>query len=117
MLSRKRDCQSKSKTINNKRLKKVTTNGSPNRMLCPKCGSEMEYIIEKERLGNGEIKIRMYYKCPVCGTIILDQKITLKKTDGKIEALIEDADQVLFKRKNVRKSQIIKKLKALGLLK
>ncbi len=94
----------------------MTTNGSF-KMICPKCGAEMEYIIEKERLGNGETRIRTYYRCPVCGTIIVDQKIFLERVDGYIKVLIEQPKKVILKRKSIKKVSIMKKLKELGLTK
>lgn len=84
---------------------------------CPKCGSEMDYIIEKEKLGNGDVRIRTYYRCPVCGTIIIDQKIAVKRVNGHIRALIEEPKQVIVRRKSTKKVSITKKLKALGFMK
>jgi predicted RNA-binding Zn-ribbon protein involved in translation (DUF1610 family) len=97
-------------------MTEMTTNGST-KMICPKCGAEMDYIIEKEKLGNGEIRIRTYYKCPVCGTMVLDQKIIIERIDGYVKALIENESQVIVRRRNSpKKVSIAKKLKALGIL-
>jgi len=53
-------------------------------VLCPKCGVEMIYQIEKEKSSSGEIRITRYYKCPVCGTKIIDERLVLRPIDGKI---------------------------------
>ncbi len=97
-------------------LEKLTTS-SKFKVRCPKCGSEMEYIIEKERLGNGELKIRTYYRCPVCGTIVGDQVLSVERIDGHIKVLVEESRRVIIRKRSTKKISVIKKLKELGLIK
>lgn len=97
-------------------LKRLTKN-SKSKVKCPKCGSEMEYVIEKERLGNGELKIRTYYRCPICGTIISDQVLSVEKVDGHIKVLVEESRHVVIRKRSTKKVSIMRKLKELGLIK
>ena len=52
--------------------------------VCPKCGVPMVYLIEKEKNSKGEVRITRFYRCPVCGTKIIDEKLILRPVDGRI---------------------------------
>ncbi|MCE4621257.1 MAG: hypothetical protein F7B95_02300 [Desulfurococcales archaeon] len=47
-------------------------------VLCPRCKINMDYYIERERLGNGERRITLYYKCPACNLMLVDERIAIK---------------------------------------
>ena len=53
-------------------------------VLCPRCRVPMDYLIELEKLASGERRITRYYKCPVCGTRIIDEKYSIRLVDGRI---------------------------------
>ena len=84
---------------------------------CPRCRAEMEYIIEKERLGNGELKIRTYYRCPICGTIVSDQVLSVERINGHVKVLVEEPRRVIIRKRSTKKISVMKKLKELGLIK
>jgi len=45
-------------------------------VLCPRCKMSMDYISEVER--GGEIRISIFYRCPLCGFRVLDERVTIK---------------------------------------
>ncbi len=53
-------------------------------VLCPRCKVPMDYLIELEKLASGERRITRYYRCPVCGTRIIDEKYAVRFEDGRI---------------------------------
>jgi DNA-directed RNA polymerase subunit RPC12/RpoP len=65
---------------------------------CPKCGALMAYLVEKEKNGKGEIRITRYYRCPVCGTKVIDERILVKPVDGKIQvfSLTNGKRQIIY---------------------
>ncbi|MDT7861416.1 MAG: hypothetical protein RRA45_04290 [Saccharolobus sp.] len=46
-----------------------------NTVTCPKCKIKMDFIAESESTDGVKKIIRYYYRCPVCGTRILDSNI------------------------------------------
>ena len=53
-------------------------------VVCPRCGTRMEYRVEVE-LGNGvQRKSTYYYRCPRCGYRILDLVVTVRRSDGRV---------------------------------
>jgi len=48
------------------------------RIYCPNCGVEMDYVIERERLGNGNRRVTVAYKCPVCNARIVDYQALIR---------------------------------------
>jgi predicted RNA-binding Zn-ribbon protein involved in translation (DUF1610 family) len=52
---------------------------------CPRCGTPMIYLVEKEKNGKGEARITRYFRCPVCGTKIIDEVIMLRPVNGSIQ--------------------------------
>ena len=60
-------------------------------VLCPHCKIAMEYVTETERLG-GVVRITRYYRCPACGTKLLDQKVTVKRDAGAILVSVTSYD-------------------------
>ncbi len=47
---------------------------------CPRCRVKMEFLVEAE-LGDSSKTIKYYYKCPACGTRLLDQEVRTRKDD------------------------------------
>jgi len=64
----------------------------------------MEYRIEVESLASGEKRITRYYKCPVCGTIIIDEKYAIKPENGtiKIINLTNGQKKIIYSRVQTR---------------
>ena len=54
---------------------------------CPKCGAPMIYHAEKEKNSRGETRITKYFRCPVCGTKIIDEKLLIKPVNGSLKIL------------------------------
>ena len=58
-------------------------------MACPRCGTRLEFWIEKE-LGNGNMRrITYYYKCPRCLYRLIDATIVIKRGNGGNGLVIE----------------------------
>lgn len=57
-------------------------------VLCPRCKAPMAYIQEIERVGD-ERRITRYYKCPACGTKILDEVIRIHRVNGSVVIMVE----------------------------
>jgi uncharacterized protein YbaR (Trm112 family) len=55
-------------------------------VLCPKCKVPMVYLMEAEKSGS-EKRITRYYKCPVCGTKIITEKLIVRVIDGHYKIL------------------------------
>ncbi|WP_338600250.1 hypothetical protein V6M85_11595 [Sulfolobus tengchongensis] len=54
-----------------------------NAVICPKCKIKMDFIAESESTDGTRKVIRYYYRCPVCGSRILDSSIeTIKDTSS-----------------------------------
>jgi len=56
-------------------------------ILCPRCKVVMEYLIEVEKLASGERRVTRYYRCPVCGTKIIDEKYAIRPENGMIRII------------------------------
>ena len=54
---------------------------------CPKCGSPMVYLVERERNTRGETRVTRYFRCPVCGTKVIDQQLLIKSENGTIRII------------------------------
>lgn len=54
---------------------------------CPKCGAPMAYLVEKEKNGTGIVKITRYYRCPACGTKVIDEQILIEPSDGVLKII------------------------------
>ena len=73
-------------------------------ILCPVCGSEMDYVIEVEKTGSVR-RITRYYRCPVCGTKIIDEKFEVR-VEGEaviVRSLINGEKPVIRGRRPRRK--------------
>ena len=58
-------------------------------MACPRCGTRLEYWIEKE-LGNGGMRrITYYYRCPRRLYRLIDATIVVKRGNGSNTRIIE----------------------------
>ncbi len=56
-------------------------------VLCPRCRVPMNYYSRTEKTsrasGGTEIKVTRFFKCPVCGKVIVDEEIVLRDSgDG-----------------------------------
>lgn len=73
-------------------------------VLCPVCGSEMDYVIEVEKTGSVR-RITRYYRCPACGTKIIDEKFEVRLEEDKIivRSLINGAKPVIKGRRPRRR--------------
>ncbi len=70
------------------------TNGSI--VLCPRCKVPMIYTMEAEKSG-AERRITRYYKCPVCGTKIIVEKLVVRIVDGHYKVYkINTANRVIY---------------------
>lgn len=59
-------------------------------VVCPRCGTRMEYRVEVE-LGNGiQRRSTYYYRCPRCGYRILDLVVTVKRDNGRVRVEIAE---------------------------
>lgn len=45
-------------------------------VLCPKCKVGMDYMSEVEK--GDEVRISRFYRCPVCGFRVLDERIVVR---------------------------------------
>jgi DNA-directed RNA polymerase subunit RPC12/RpoP len=50
---------------------------------CPRCRIKMEFLVEAE-LGQASKTIKYFYKCPACGTRILDQEVRTRRDNDKV---------------------------------
>ncbi|MCE4606043.1 MAG: hypothetical protein F7B59_01745 [Desulfurococcales archaeon] len=55
-----------------------------NGLVCPRCGSIMNYQIEVELRHDGTRVVYRYYRCPVCRYKITDSVVTIRRINGKI---------------------------------
>ena len=54
------------------------------RVLCPRCGSQMVYLIDIE--GGNSRKIHYYYRCPLCGYRLDDLYVIVRRgSNGSVE--------------------------------
>ncbi len=53
-------------------------------LVCPRCGSIMNYQIEVELKHDGTRIVYRYYRCPVCRYKIIDSVVTIRRVNGKI---------------------------------
>ncbi len=56
-------------------------------VLCPRCKVPMNYYSRTEKTskasGGSEIKVTRFFKCPVCGKVVIDEELVLRDTgDG-----------------------------------
>ncbi len=67
---------------------------------CPICKVPMMYLMEKEKKSSGEIRITRFYRCPVCGTKIIDERLLLKPVNGSIVvySLSNGEKQIIYSR-------------------
>ncbi|MEB3759719.1 MAG: hypothetical protein GSR72_07280 [Desulfurococcales archaeon] len=67
---------------------------------CPICKVPMMYLMEKEKKSSGEIRITRFYRCPVCGTKIIDERLLLKPVNGSIVvySLSNGERQIIYSR-------------------
>lgn len=54
------------------------------RLLCPRCGTNLEYMAEAENVGNGSRTITYFYRCPRCGYRLDDELLVVKKNAASI---------------------------------
>ncbi|MCY0850026.1 hypothetical protein [Sulfuracidifex metallicus] len=54
-----------------------------NEVDCPRCRIKMEFLVEAE-LGQASKIIKYFYKCPACGTRILDQEVRTRRDNDKV---------------------------------
>lgn len=78
------------------------SNGRP--ILCPKCKIPMEYTLETEKSSNGHRRLIRYYKCPACGTQVVDEVITIE-INGSASILLRISDE----KKTIIKRSIIQR--------
>jgi len=55
---------------------------------CPRCGLEMYYRTETERIGNGARRVVSYYKCPVCGYKVGDCVIDVQVSSTSVKLVV-----------------------------
>ncbi len=53
------------------------------RVICPRCGNLMVYMIEIE--GGNSKRLKYYYKCPVCGYKLDDLVLSVRRGDEGLE--------------------------------
>ncbi len=83
------------------------TNGKV--VLCPKCKVPMIYTMEAEKSGT-ERRITRYYKCPVCGTKIIVEKLVVRIVDGHYKVYkIDPANKIIYGQQPVRRKTIPKR--------
>ncbi len=75
-------------------------NGQDTVPICPICKVPMLYLTEKEKKSSGEIRITRFYRCPVCGTKIIDEKLLLRPVNGSIVvySLLNGERQIIYSR-------------------
>ncbi|MGC9210067.1 MAG: hypothetical protein ACP5FT_02225 [Acidilobus sp.] len=75
-------------------------------VLCPRCRVPMNYYSRTEKSsrasGGAEVKVTRFFKCPVCGKVIVDEEIVLRQTD---EGLVINS-----KRNGLAKVAIVRKV-------
>ncbi len=68
-------------------------------MECPRCGGQMIYRMESESYNKRKRQITSYYKCPVCGYRIDDQKIVLEGINGSVRIRAQNLLSIKQRRK------------------
>ncbi len=68
----------------------VQVNGE---VVCPRCGTRMEYRVEIEFGENGAKRIRYYYRCPRCGYRENDLVLMIRR-DGAGKIVIEKEEYI-----------------------
>lgn len=58
-------------------------------VLCPRCKVPMNYYSRTEKTskasGGSEVKVTRFFKCPVCGKVIVDEELVLRDAgDGLV---------------------------------
>ena len=53
-------------------------------LLCPRCGTNLEYMAEAENVGNGSRTITYFYRCPRCSYRLDDELLIVKKNATSI---------------------------------
>ena len=48
-------------------------------ILCLRCKTSMDYMSEVER--GGEVRVSRFYRCPVCGFRVLDERVTIRRSE------------------------------------
>jgi len=77
------------------------TNGGV--VLCPKCKVPMIYTMEAEKSGT-ERRITRYYRCPVCGTKIIVEKLVVRIVDGHYKVYkVNAANKVIYGQQQARR--------------
>ncbi len=68
-------------------------------MLCPKCKVPMVYMMEAEKNSTGR-RITRYYRCPVCGTKVIVEKLLIKPVNGKLRIydLMNGSQEIVYGR-------------------
>ncbi len=71
----------------------------------------MVFMVEKERNGKGETRITRYYRCPVCGTKVVFERLVIRPVNGKfvVLSLLNGREEVI---PGARRSLKPKKLRA-----
>ncbi len=68
-------------------------------VVCPKCGTRMEYRVEVE-LGDGAYRRAVYYyRCPRCGYRAQDLVMVVKRNNGKLVVEVEERVIVAARRR------------------
>jgi len=64
----------------------VTGNGVriKSKLLCPRCGTNLEYMAEAETTGNGYKTITYFYRCPRCGYRLDDELLVVRRMSSSI---------------------------------
>ncbi len=80
----------------------MPSDGNEIEVLCPKCKVPMNFYSRTERStksGSVETKIVRYYRCPVCGRVIVDEELTIR--------IGPDGASIVNKHNGLSKSAII----------
>ncbi len=73
-----------------------------NIVICPKCKVPMIYLMEAEKSGS-ERRITRYYKCPVCGTKIVVERLIVRLVDGHYKIYrVNTGNQIIYSRAKIK---------------
>ncbi len=69
--------------------------GIDSQVLCPRCRIPMEYMFETERYSDGSRRLMRYYRCPACGTKVIDEQAVVSNHNGVIRVTFENPRKII----------------------
>ncbi|MEB3787665.1 MAG: phage terminase large subunit family protein [Desulfurococcales archaeon] len=77
--------------------------GNGRQVLCPRCRIPMEYMFETERYSDGSRRLVRYYRCPACGTKVIDEQAIVSNHNGVVRVTFENPRKIIANITQVRR--------------